>query len=221
MNLLMQKVEKLMSVAVVAALLLLTSIGFAQTKTPAKKVVNKKENVQEKVVTKPTEEMQPKKEVPTQTVGVGFEIAESVDEAAKVYTPLNSFIIPTAVYIKNQSIFENSKKIETVVLSNELMMLYEVQLDNEQFINVIKLMRKNRLTEKPFCTEVLPKLMVTGDEASDIKNYGAAITTYLKFNEYVTNFAPQMILELQSNPENLSKLYRMQLEYGNFIKKTS
>jgi hypothetical protein len=202
---LMVKVKNYLSLAALAALLLLCSIGFAQTKAPIKSVANPKQNTM------------PKADVThkvTHASSIGDKSSNNDD--SKFFTR-SSFLIQKNVFNKFRDRFKAFDGYVVAGYNEDLFMLYNLKISQDLAKEIFASMNANRLEEKYFFSNFLPKVILTGDEKTDRINYGDVLTYFVKCNDNLTYLMPNILLEFKERSIGYEKLYVMQIEYGNIL----
>ena len=201
----MQKVKNYLSLTVVAALLLLCSIGFAQTKKGTKKPKN---NASEVV------------ETPMQS-GKNANDKSSDEEDAKGSNK-RSFLITANLFAKMNEALDIPRTYSVVANNNDIYTVYNATVDEQKWKTLCGLFSENRLEQGVFLNSVLPKALVFESDKVSAQNYAKALKTFFKNRPELIFLGPEFMKEYNENPNEIAfKIFGMQQEMGNIIKTES
>lgn len=183
----MQNIRGMKKIVVLAALLFMVSIGYAQKKTKDEKNVPAENEIS---VQKPND----------------FRKSE-------IYTML----IPRIAFLKFKDQLESAEKLVAMSVGENVLRI-SVTNPSPTLIRDLRIaLESMELDEKGFFTDVLPWIMMTGDDGKDIPNYLNSLIEFYKMNPEVIYFAPKSYKEFPSE-SNIGKFYNYQRELGHITK---
>lgn len=187
-NMRMQNFKLMKTVVVLAALLLSTTIGYAQKKSKEEKL---QPNVDELKMTQ-----QPN------------DFRRNV-----VY----SMIIPKAAYIKLKDVLETADKLVVMAKGENSLSLIVTNPNSEVLKQLRSMLDELEMNEKEFFTEILPWVMMSGDDGKDIPAYLNSLIEFYKNNPEVLYYAPKEYKEFPSE-SNIGRFFNFQRELGHITK---
>jgi hypothetical protein len=183
----MQKSTKVNVLAVFAALLFLCSIGFAQKKSNNEQTTHSTENTQT-------------------TQNIEFKRNE-----------VFSILVPKIVYSKFKDRLETAEKIVVMAKGENVFNLSITNINSSILKEMKESMNGFEMNEREFFSEVLPWIVITGDDGKDIPSYLNSLIEFYKFNPEVLLFAPKSYKEFPSDI-NIGRFFNFQRELGHIAK---
>jgi len=186
-NMRMQNFKLMKTLVVLAALLLSTTIGYAQKKSKEEKTTSNDEAqyTQQSMYFKKNE----------------------------VY----SMLIPLEIYSKFKDRLGNADKLVVMARGENMLSVTITNISTEILTDLRSALASYDVTERVFFTEILPYVMISGDDGLDIPAYLNSLTEFYKINPEVVLFAPKTYKEFPSQL-NIGRFFTSQRELGHVTK---
>jgi hypothetical protein len=184
----MQNFKLMKTLVVLAALLLSTTIGYAQKKS--------------------------KEEKPQPTVDELKMTQQPNDFRRNV---VYSIIIPKAAYIKLKDGLETADKLVVMAKGENSLSIIVTNPNDEVLKKLRSMLDELEMNEKEFFTDILPWVMMSGDDGKDMPAYLNSLIEFYKNNPEVLYYAPKEYKEFPSE-SNIGRFFNFQRELGHVTK---
>lgn len=183
----MQNFRVMKTLVVFAALLLSSSIGFAQKKSKDEKttVSHDEQYTQQSMYFKKNE----------------------------VY----SFFIPVEIYSKFKDRLGTAEKLVVMAKGENTLYLTVTNISSEILIDLRTTLASYNVSERIFFSEILPYILLSGDDGKDIQTYLNSLTEFYKTYPEVLLFAPNTYKEFPSEL-NIGRFFNTQKELAHITK---
>ena len=187
-NMRMQNFKLMKTLVVLAALLLSTTIGYAQKKS--------------------------KEEKPQPTVDELKMTQQPNDFRRNV---VYSMIIPKAAYMKLKDGLETADKLVVMAKGENSLSIIVTNPNSEVLKQLRSMLDELEMNEKEFFTDILPWVMMSGDDGKDMPAYLNSLVEFYKNNPEVLYYAPKEYKEFPSE-SNIGRFFNFQRELGHVTK---
>jgi hypothetical protein len=187
-NMRMQNFKLMKTLVVLAALLLSTTIGYAQKKSKEEKTQS---TVDELKMTQ-----------------------QSTDFKRKV---VYTMIIPKTAYMKLKDGLETADQLVVMAKGENSLSIILTNPNDEVLKKLRSMLDELEMSDKEFFTDILPWIMMTGDEGKDVPAYLNSLIEFYKNNPEVLYYAPKEYKELPSE-SNIGRFFNFQRELGHATK---
>lgn len=184
----MQNLKVMKTLVVLAALLLSTTIGYAQKRSKEEKTQT---TVEEATVTQQQREFR----------------------GQVVY----SMIIPRVAYSKFKDRLETADKLVVMAKGESCLSVIVTNPDPQLLKELRTSLEGMEMNDKEFFTEILPWIVMTGDDGKDMPAYLNSLIEFYKLNPEVLYYAPKTYKELPSE-SNIGRFFNFQRELGHVTK---
>jgi len=187
-NMRMQNFKLMKTLVVLAALLLSTTIGYAQKKSKEEKTQS---TVDELKMTQ-----------------------QSTDFKRKV---VYTMIIPKTAYMKLKDGLETADQLVVMAKGENSLSIILTNPNSEVLRQLRSMLDELEMSDKEFFTDILPWIMMTGDEGKDVPAYLNSLIEFYKNNPEVLYYAPKEYKEFPSE-SNIGRFFNFQRELGHATK---
>ena len=184
----MQNFKLMKTLVVLAALLLSTTIGYAQKKSKEEKTQSTVDEL--KMTQQPTDFIR-----------------------KVVYT----MIIPKTAYMKLKDGLETADQLVVMAKGENSLSIILTNPNVEVLKKLRSMLVELEMNEKEFFTEILPWIMMTGDDGKDMPAYLNSLIEFYKNNPEVMYYAPKEYKEFPSE-SNIGRFFNFQRELGHVTK---
>ena len=186
-KMLMQNFRVMKTVVVLAALLLSASIGYAQKKSKEEKTTSNNE----------------------------LEHTQQSNYFKK--NEVYSMLIPLEIYNKFKDRLETAEKLVVMAKGENVLSLSVTNPNPEVLTDLRSTLASFEVSERVFFSEILPYIMMSGDDGKDIPAYLNSLTEFYKNNPEVILFSPKTYKEFPSQL-NIGRFFNYQRELGHITK---